>query len=554
MTLKFTFDEEKCFDVLVTDGTVRLTARSEPVNVQVLPVGFPANLSGVLNPTSGVITSANDTVVFEACLPDCPYEGQEVFSLELRANDRTCPLPLIDTSFVVVQIELPPNNDPFFENLDTVVFDTLREGDTYRLPLTGIDIDNDNLEMRIVPINFSLSDILLSLEDSIISPGRLVTNINWPSDCDLNRFGLDDDLLFYVLLDDEDQCLQNNTDSLLVNLHVILPPNTNPKVTTSLPAEPDSTGNVLVELTLDELINFTVFGNDEDGDLLDLFAIPDGPFTFTDLNIQFTDVSGRPPVSSQFTMQPTCDQLRNLGDTEFTVSFIVNDDDTCKRANGDTLRITFSIVPPPNARPVLAADGLELGDTLVVNAGEVIDIPLVGTDADGDSLQLLLTDFTGPDNPNFTFGSQPGLGTATGRLTWPTTCASLGDEPVNQQATYTLVFVLFDNNCLRPAQDSLGLTIVVSDVQGTGQITLPPNVFTPNGDGINETYTIPELPAESCSSAFLGINIYNRWGTEVFSSDMRDFGWDGSGASPGVYYYQLRYSNITYKGIISLVR
>jgi len=67
-----------------------------------------------------------------------------------------------------------------------------------------------------------------------------------------------------------------------------------------------------------------------------------------------------------------------------------------------------------------------------------------------------------------------------------------------------------------------------------------PNVFTPNGDGVNDTYLIK---VEYMS--LYDIAIYNRWGQEVFHSTDPTSPWDGkvkgSGDAPaGVYYYIVR--------------
>ncbi len=74
-----------------------------------------------------------------------------------------------------------------------------------------------------------------------------------------------------------------------------------------------------------------------------------------------------------------------------------------------------------------------------------------------------------------------------------------------------------------------------------------PNVFTPNGDGVNDVFIVKFFSMQSVK-----ISLYNRWGRKVhyFESDnVRGFGdtweasvWDGKlmggrYASPGVYYY-----------------
>lgn len=49
-----------------------------------------------------------------------------------------------------------------------------------------------------------------------------------------------------------------------------------------------------------------------------------------------------------------------------------------------------------------------------------------------------------------------------------------------------------------------------------------PNAFSPNDDGINETYKFAGLFAKK-----IDIHIFNRWGQKVFSSDDVNFEWDG---------------------------
>lgn len=65
-----------------------------------------------------------------------------------------------------------------------------------------------------------------------------------------------------------------------------------------------------------------------------------------------------------------------------------------------------------------------------------------------------------------------------------------------------------------------------------------PNVFTPNSDGINETFLIRNL--EYCSRAEL--TIFNRWGYPVFRSDKYNNNWQPENISSGVYYYIFEYS------------
>ncbi len=64
---------------------------------------------------------------------------------------------------------------------------------------------------------------------------------------------------------------------------------------------------------------------------------------------------------------------------------------------------------------------------------------------------------------------------------------------------------------------------------------LPPNVFTPGGDGINDVLVFDGLENFPGSALY----IYNRWGVKIYeSSDYRN-DWNGSSVSDGTYYYIL---------------
>lgn len=77
-----------------------------------------------------------------------------------------------------------------------------------------------------------------------------------------------------------------------------------------------------------------------------------------------------------------------------------------------------------------------------------------------------------------------------------------------------------------------------------------PNVFSPNGDGVNDYFR----PSFHCDFPVTSVRfaIYNRWGAEQYSingSRLSDISWDGSfkskPAASGVYVWQLQY---TYQG------
>jgi gliding motility-associated-like protein len=83
-----------------------------------------------------------------------------------------------------------------------------------------------------------------------------------------------------------------------------------------------------------------------------------------------------------------------------------------------------------------------------------------------------------------------------------------------------------------------------------------PNVFTPNGDGINDLFT-PLEPYRYVKD--IDINIYNRWGQLLFHTTDPNINWNGKvnnsgGECPdGVYYYVCTVNEERLAGIVPVV-
>ena len=65
-----------------------------------------------------------------------------------------------------------------------------------------------------------------------------------------------------------------------------------------------------------------------------------------------------------------------------------------------------------------------------------------------------------------------------------------------------------------------------------------PNIFTPNGDGVNDKFVINGL--ENCEKKALMVK--DRSGKIIFQSPNYDNSWDGGNLPNGTYYYQFNYS------------
>ncbi|HRY98297.1 MAG TPA: gliding motility-associated C-terminal domain-containing protein, partial [Bacteroidales bacterium] len=81
---------------------------------------------------------------------------------------------------------------------------------------------------------------------------------------------------------------------------------------------------------------------------------------------------------------------------------------------------------------------------------------------------------------------------------------------------------------------------LVKVIQELGDSLVFPNVFTPNGDNVNDYFTIDKLEPEH----YLGrqLVVFNRWGKKVFESSNYLNQWDGAGAPDGTYFFIFRYT------------
>ena len=91
---------------------------------------------------------------------------------------------------------------------------------------------------------------------------------------------------------------------------------------------------------------------------------------------------------------------------------------------------------------------------------------------------------------------------------------------------------------------------IFNDIECSEEITVPisvgkgynimvPNVFTPNGDGINDVFE----PLSLISTPVEKFALYDRWGNQVFQTNDPDESWDGrfngQPLNGGVFVYTL---------------
>ena len=95
-------------------------------------------------------------------------------------------------------------------------------------------------------------------------------------------------------------------------------------------------------------------------------------------------------------------------------------------------------------------------------------------------------------------------------------------------------------------------TIIVNGALPTGAII--PNIFTPNGDGENDVFSIKSINGVDLTGA-----IYNRWGKKVQDFNGLNAVWTGKESNEGTYYYvfEIKFlddSKKKFKGHVQLIK
>jgi gliding motility-associated-like protein len=115
----------------------------------------------------------------------------------------------------------------------------------------------------------------------------------------------------------------------------------------------------------------------------------------------------------------------------------------------------------------------------------------------------------------------------------------VGGQTHDVNLPQTVSLTVTDANGCQATQD-------IKVAEKCGNIYIP-NTFTPNNDGINDTWAIEGLENDQT----VVVRVYNRYGTQIFESKGYSIPWDGKYAdkkiAAGVYYYIVTAKNGTQK-------
>lgn len=127
-----------------------------------------------------------------------------------------------------------------------------------------------------------------------------------------------------------------------------------------------------------------------------------------------------------------------------------------------------------------------------------------------------------------------GIGIANGKICWTPNCF----DAVNGHKillTLTATSGGCDEDFVLQKEITFNIPPPAKQLQ-----KLIPNVFTPNGDNVNDIYRLATSESLPCLED-LYIRIFNRWGTLVYENTLNAMNWDGTYQghmlSSGVYFY-----------------
>lgn len=492
----------------------------------------------------------------------------QVYNLLFFTTDiDPCGRAKTDTARVMLTVKprTKPNSPPkisvplTFNDREKVYVDTVYVGNRIRFDVLSEDLDKDSVLIEGFPEGFRFADFRMIFRDtSGIAP--LKAPFSWQTTCamlNLTQGQFQREFLMTFKTRDFRSCQRTFRDSIRVKIVLVYAAQNNrqPKITTNLPLG-QQTNRYFKEVTVGETVNFNVLGEDVDRDSVFIVGAGIG-FNFADVGMQFRNTKGLAPLTVPFSWQTACALFGGNPNApkDYNMKFIINDLRPCGINKFDSVFVTIRVNPKQNPNPPKLTTDLNFDQARKLYFASIaprqsITFRLTGTDADRDIISI-----TGSGNgfnfADFNMQFQPITGAAPLSTTfaWQTDCDMLG-----RRKEFLMQFIVKDqNSCGIVRSDTVNVLLKLEDIID-GFAFQPPNVFTPNGDGKNDTFTIPNLPPDNCQDEFERIEIYNRWGVVVFSSPSRDFAWTGTDFPAGVYFYSLFYKNKTYKGTVTMLR
>ncbi len=393
-----------------------------------------------------------------------------------------------------------------------------------RLSITTKVLNFDDKSLTITPSIFTTKNTKDTLKAQICLAPCVESRNNQP-------------IIFEIVVQD-DGCPQPLYDTLTIRA-IIEPSALNkPTIYTDLLTNTASVeyGNTL---------KFNVIAGTSNGSDFTLEARGRG-FDLTTVGMSFVNLTATTgTIKKPFTWTPNCAATNR----DYVVDFIITTTG-CGGQIKDTVSVTMRANTKPNQKPKVSTS--LPNNYIEIKAGERVAFDVFGNDADKDAITL--SGF-GKSFDLRTYGmrfdekrGQPQL---VSTFEWQPDC-DLATKIENQ--VNTIYFKVEDNSCAANRADTISIQIKVLPPTTNLIDSTITNVITANSDGKNDCFSIDYKSNSKCGPQFESIEIVNRWGKVLFSSQDPAFKWCAEDAPSSSYYYVMKFTNKTIKGIINVIK
>ncbi len=540
-TLFYSLTEEKCFEFEVSNLEM-----GENITITTNLIEFDQTWDDFFLSNNVPVGDGTETLTFEFCAPGCPPK-LGAFAVDFIASDDACPVAQVDTLRLVMHLQAPPNEIPTITGLAEEY--TLTEFGKIQVPFEVTDADMDSLQLFTF-LNDGLNPRQYGINPEILSsePGKIEGVLNWESNC--LRYDYSNYQAFDLGMrpEDLDSCLVLNEIYKNIDLNLDLPINRAPELSINSSQE--------ITVTESDVVEFQLNGVDQDQDTI-IVKLEGLGFDPSKYGFEFKKDTVVGDFTKQIKWEVNCFDFWDVNLEKFEFRFILEDIDQCRDNKSDTLYYTVNLDLEENYAPQFLGDLTEIAH----NVNEPLEIEISAIDDNLDNLVTIewLNPARIPRSESLVFEAATGKASVTSLLTWEPECILL--DYGEDYTYYDLRFLAYDDGCPEQKKDTLSIRVALSDHLDAHANFKPPNVFTPDGDGLNDIFTLTNLdlpsynlPPDRCDNAFVSIVITNRNGKVVFQSDSREFIWDGGDLPKGVYYYYIQYELNDYKGFVHLIK
>lgn len=525
--------QQTCFDITATDGDFL-----ELLKFRIDTGGLYKMIgtSATLTPSD---VSGSQTITTRFCwTPTCPIDTAKGAFLDFIVYDNSCPFSQDDTVHVKFRLNSSPNIAPTLKTNSPNNTFNVHRNENLCFQIQGSDL-NTRDEITILPL---IKDIDVFKLGATLTPDAMVGNATvsgefcWTPDCIL---AIDSPIhLWFVIYDNS--CPIAAIDTMGVTINVLPIRNEAPIIV----AEGLNVGfDNIIQVEIGKENCFQIFAEDIDPDNIDI-SYQNVNYDFAANGAKFTSVDNTPNAKrNQFCWTPTCDNFYGSGN--LFVDFLTRDN-KCDNEKFDTVRVQFKYILPSNIEPFIVKPDSVLYN---LNAGYSRTIDVSGEDEDVEDLLLLsakplyntsvplridMTSVQGNLNVESVLNVYPDCG-LEGNVLYPIELTLLSNKYCNEYDTIKRIV----NFKVAPLLDV--------------DKPLVPDVFSPNGDGINDEYKINMANRTICPDEFEFI-IFDRWGQKMFESTDPEFIWRAEGCMAGAYVYYLRLGEQKFTGFIALVK